>query len=95
MGVQKAPFGVFVAAGVVYGKPSKRGFRMYNAPLSEIQMFPSPVPRQIVAEAFPEWTWLKSMRGGLGVEVPVQIDDSFFGLIDRLAFKHLAGAKSH
>src|SRR5215467_4730130 len=51
---EEPPFQAFVAAGVVYGKPRRLRQRNYNAPIAEIEMFPNPVDRSVVAEAFPE-----------------------------------------
>jgi hypothetical protein len=85
-GIRKGPYAAFVAAGVVYGKPRRLEERLYNAPIAEVEMFPNPVERSVVAQAFPEWKWLRSMRGMLGAEVPAEIESDFFSLIDRLAF---------
>jgi hypothetical protein len=86
-GARKPPFSAFVAAGVVYGKPKRLRARLYNAPLGEVEIFPNPVEHHVVADAFPEWKWLRSMRGMLGAEVPQEIETELFSLLDRLAFR--------
>lgn len=86
VGTRKPPFEVFVAAGVVYGRPKQLALRHYNAPLAEVEMFPKPLPRSVVTEAFPEWKWLLHMRGSMGAEVPRSIEADFLALIDRLAY---------
>jgi len=76
-----------VAAGVVYGVPERIEKGFFNAPISELKVFPNPVPRSIVAESFEEWSWLKSMRGQLGAEVPKSIESDLLRVLDRLAFQ--------
>lgn len=85
-GRQKRPYGVFVAAGIVYGKPRLRVEREYRASLGEIVMLPTPVERDRVTTAFPEWQWLRRMRGVLGAAVPPEIEEQLVTVIDRLAF---------
>ena len=87
-GRREAPFEAFVAAGIVYGTPHSVGDRLYNVPIGEVQMFPEPVTRSQVTDAFPEWNWLRHMRGTLGAEVPAAIEGDFLSLIDRLAYGH-------
>lgn len=81
------PFEVFVAAGAVYGVPRRIEKGTFNAPIDEVTVFPSPVPRAIVAESFSEWAWLRSMRGRSGVQIPAEIEAHFLSMIDRLAFQ--------
>src|SRR5688500_10740639 len=52
-GKRKPPYEAFVAAGVVYAKPKRLSPKVFNAPLDEVQVFPRPVPRRQVADAFP------------------------------------------
>jgi hypothetical protein len=85
-GSREPPFEVFVAAGIVYGRSKRIGPRHYNAPISEVEMFPRPLPRSVVTDAFPEWKWLRHMRGEMGAEVPRSIEADFLALIDRLAY---------
>jgi hypothetical protein len=85
-GPRKPPYEVFVAAAIVYRRPKRFAAGIYTAPIDEVEMFPNPVPRTVVTDAFPEWKWLKSMRGYLGVEVPPSIAGDLFALIDRLAY---------
>ena len=85
------PYEAFVAAGIVYGKPRQLEKGFYNAPLAEIQMFPSAVSRSKVANAFPEWKWLRSMQGMLGVEIPKIIETEFFCFVSRLGFSEEEG----
>jgi len=84
---KKPPFESFVAAGVVYGLPERLEKGFFNAPISEIKVFPRPVPRSVVAESFEEWSWLKSMRGQLGAEIPKAIESDLLSVLDRLAFQ--------
>ena len=84
---KKPPFESFVAAGVVYGLPKRLEKGFFNAPISEIRVFHRPVPRSLVAESFEEWSWLKSMRGQLGAEIPKAIESDLLSVLDRLAFQ--------
>lgn len=84
---KQPPFEVFVAAGVVYGVPKRLAKGFFNAPISEVEIFPMPVPRLLVAQSFAEWPWLKSMRGQLGAEIPKAIVTEFLSVLDRLGFK--------
>ena len=84
---KKPPFESFVAAGVVYGIPRRIEKGFFNAPISEIKVFPQPVPRSLVAESFEEWPWLRSMRGQLGAEIPKAIESDLLSVLDRLAFQ--------
>jgi hypothetical protein len=84
---KKPPFEAFVAAGVVYGVPLRIEKGFFNAPIDEVTVFPSPVPRAIVAKSFSEWVWLRSMRGRSGVRIPAEIEAHFLSMIDRLAFQ--------
>lgn len=85
-GTRKEPFEMFVAAGIVYGRSRRLSSRLFNGPISEVEIFPKPVARKIVTEAFPEWRWLRHMRGSMGVEEPTQIVADLLALIDRLAY---------
>ena len=77
---------MFVAAGIVYSRPTRLGSRLFNAPIAEVEMFPKPLPRSVLTEGFPEWKWLLHMRGSMGVEVPSSIVADLLALIDRLAY---------
>jgi hypothetical protein len=85
-GTRKPPFEVFVAAGIVYSRPKRLRSRLFNAPIAEVEMFPKPLSRSVLTEAFSEWKWLRHMRGSLGVEVPSTIVPDLLALIDRLAY---------
>jgi hypothetical protein len=85
-GTRKPPFEVFVAAGIVYSKPKRLRSRLFNAPIAEVEMFPKPLSRSVITEAFSEWKWLRHMRGSLGVEVPSTIVADLLALIDRFAY---------
>ena len=87
---KQPPFEAFVAAGVVYGLPKRIEKGFFNAPISEVEMFPSPVPRLLVAQSFAEWAWLKSMRGQLGAKIPEAIVTEFLSVLDRLGFKQVS-----
>lgn len=49
-GTRKGPFEVFVAAGIVYGRPTRLGSRLYNAPIAEVETFPNPLPRKVLTD---------------------------------------------
>jgi hypothetical protein len=89
-GRREAPFEAFVAAGVVHGRPKRKGERFYSAPIGEVKVFPTPVLRSVITGTFPEWKWLRHMRGKLGVEVPLEIASDFLAVIGRLAYDRSA-----
>lgn len=93
-GPREPPFEVFVAAGIVYGRSRRLRPRLYNAPIAEVEMFPKPLRRSVVTDAFPEWKWLLHMRGSMGAEVPRSIESDFLALIDRLAYGRSTAPRS-
>jgi hypothetical protein len=44
----------------------------------------------VITGTFPEWKWLRHMRGKLGVEVPLEIASDFLAVIGRLAYDRSA-----
>ena len=85
-GTRREPFEVFVAAGIIYSRPRRLSSRLFNAPIAEVEMFPKPLPRLVLSEAFPEWRWLLHMHRSMGAEVPSPIVADLLALIDRLAY---------
>jgi hypothetical protein len=86
-GITKPPYGAYVAAGVVHGKPRRVADRTYMARVGELVCFSSPVFRACIAESFPQWPWLRTPQGPGGAEVPANLQETLVAMLDRLAFR--------
>jgi hypothetical protein len=84
-GQTKPPYEVFVGAGIVHQKPHCFEPRRYRAQVGELILFPRPVDRRAVADAFPGWLWLRAPQSPSGAQVPSELDLELLACMDRLA----------
>lgn len=84
-GSTKPPYEVFVAAGIVHQKPYSAEPRRYRAQVGELILFPRPMDRRAVAEAFRAWPWLRAPQALSGAQVPSKLASEILACLDRLA----------
>lgn len=85
-GQTKPPYEVFVGAGIVCQKPHSGEPRRYRAQVGELILFPRPVDRRAVADAFPVWPWLRAPQAPSGAQVPYELESELLACLDHLAF---------